>query len=90
MILETGMLVFFSLVIFLWQVPRGLRLWLMGHPFWFEVPFSILAYLLHWGTFSGMMAAATAACICHVFVLWHRHFLGYIRAGHFQKGVLQR
>ena len=77
MIIETGTIVFMSLAIFFWRLPHKARLWLFGHPIWLEVPFAIIAYLLHYGTFSGMMAAATAGCICFVFVQIGRKTVGY-------------
>jgi hypothetical protein len=88
MFLETGTVVFFSLIILFWRLPKGARLWLLGHPIWLELPLAVLAYALHYGTFSGMMAAATAACICFVFVQLGRHLVGYRRGGTFVRGVL--
>lgn len=68
MIIETGSLVFLSLIVMVWRLPRKAMLWLFGHPLWLELPFSVAAYALHYGTFSGMMAAATAGCMCFCFV----------------------
>ena len=67
MIIETGTLVFLSLLVIIWRLPMKTRLWLFGHPAWLEIPFGIAAYVLHYGTFSGMMAAATAAIMCFGF-----------------------
>lgn len=86
MIIETGTIVFISLAIVFWRFPKRLKLWLLGHPLWLEIPFAILAYVLHYGTFSGMMAAATAACICFVFVQIMRKMIGYIDKTGYQPG----
>ena len=88
MFFETGSLVFFSLAIIVWRLPRKTMLWLFGHPLWLELPFAFVAYALHYGTFSGMMAAATAACICFVFVQFGRFFIGYTRDGKYNPGVI--
>lgn len=86
MIIETGTIVFFSLIVLFWRLPMRTRLWLFGHPSWLEVPFAILAYALHWGTFSGMMAAATAGCMCFAFVQLGRQAIGYIMENKYYPG----
>ena len=76
MIIETGTIVFLSLVVLFWRLPTKAKLWFFGHPAWLEIPFGTAAYALHYGTFSGMMAAATAACICFAFVQAGRYLVG--------------
>lgn len=87
MIIETGTIVFLSLIVLMWRLPKHTKLWLFGHPVWLELPFGLLAYILHYGTFSGMMAAATAACMCFVFVQSSKYLVGYIHGGKYHKGV---
>lgn len=79
--ITTGFLVFLSLMVMVIRLPNRQVLWLFGHPLWLELPFGILAYVLHWGTFSGMMAAAVAAVMCFVFVQCGRRAVGYIKNG---------
>lgn len=81
MIIETGSLVFISLIVMVWRLPRKAMLWLFGHPLWLELPFSVAAYALHYGTFSGMMAAATAGCMCFCFVQAGLLLVGHIAGG---------
>lgn len=88
MIIETGTIVFLSLLVLVWRMPKRMKLWLFGHPIWLELPFGIVAYMLHYGTFSGMMAAATAACMVFVFVQIGRWFVGYIDEGIYHRGVV--
>jgi hypothetical protein len=75
MILETGSLVFLSLIVLFWRLPMKYKNWFISHPVWLEMPFGAAAYILHYGTFSGMMAAAVAACICFAFM----QFLAFTR-----------
>lgn len=90
MIIETGTVVFLSLIVLMWRLPPKARLWLFGHPAWLEIPFGVLAYLLHYGTFSGMMAAATAAIMCFGFVQIMRRAVGYIGPkGKYYPGIIQ-
>lgn len=77
MFIETGTIVFLSLIVLVWRLPRKTVLWLFGHPAWLEIPFGFVAYALHLGTFSGMMAAATAAIMCFAFTQLGRKFVGY-------------
>ena len=87
MIIETGTIVFLSLIVLMWRLPRRTKLWLFGHPAWLEIPFGLAAYVLHYGTFSGMMAAATAACMCFVFVQGMRKMVGYTDGNVYHPGV---
>lgn len=77
MIVESGVIVFLSLIVLFWRIPMKARLWFLGHPAFLEVPFGLLAYMLHYGTFSGMMAAAVAAIFCFGFVQIGRKAIGY-------------
>ena len=86
MIIETGTIVFLSLIVMVWRMPRPAVLWLFGHPTWLEIPFGFAAYALHFGTFSGMMAAAVAAILCFGFVQIMRKLVGYTEKGIYTKG----
>ena len=88
MMIETGGIVFLSLAVLMWRMPRKTMLWFFGHPAWLEVPFSAAVYLLHYGTFSGMISAATAACMCFCFVQAGRWLVGYTTAGKYVPGYL--
>lgn len=88
MFLETGTIVFLSLIVLFWRFSTRARLWFLGHPVWLEVPIGIAAYALHYGTFNGMMAAATAVCITFVFVQLARWLIGYTYASKYVPGVI--
>lgn len=88
MIIESGTIVFLSLIVLVWRLPRKTTLWLFGHPAWLEIPFAIVAYLLHYGTFSGMMAAAAAAVMCFGFVQLGRFTIGYTKDNVFYPGII--
>ena len=89
MFFETGTLVFLSLAVLVWRLPRKTMLWLFGHPAWLEIPFGFVAYVLHYGTFSGMMAAATAAILCFAFSQAGRAIVGYIDNGIYKPGMME-
>jgi hypothetical protein len=87
MIVETGVIVFLSLLVLVWRLPRRTMLKLFGTPWLLELPFGVLAYVLHYGTFSGMMAAAVAAILCFGFVQAARSLVGYIKGGTYYPGT---
>lgn len=86
MFIETGALVFLSLMIVTWWLPTRTLLWLFGHPVWLEIPFGVMAYVLHYGTFSGMMAAATACVFAAAYTRGGKKLVGYINGGSYQPG----
>jgi hypothetical protein len=88
MMIETGGIVFLSLAVLMWRLPRKTLLWFFGHPAWLEIPFSAAVYVLHWGTFSGMISAATAASLCFCFVQLGRWLVGYTTAGKYVPGYI--
>lgn len=86
--IETGFIVFLSLAVLAWRLPRKAKLWLLGHPLWLEVPFGIAAYMLHYGTFSGMMAAAVAVIMIFMCVQFGKWLIGYTLNGRYHKGII--
>jgi len=75
--IATGFIVFLSLIVMIWRLPKKQVKWLLGHPLYLELPFGVAAYVLHWGTFSGMMAAAVAAICVFFFTQVARILVGY-------------
>ena len=88
MSLEIGMIVFLSLMVMVWRLPKKTLLWLFGHPAWLEVPFGIAAYALHYGTFQGMIGAAVAVCLCYGFIEICRVIVGYTVEGKYHPGFI--
>ena len=60
MIIESGVIMFVGLLLLFMKLPRLLALRLPGQPLALDLVVSVAAYSLHWGTFSGVMAAAGA------------------------------
>jgi hypothetical protein len=87
MILESGMIVFLGLLLLAVKLPKKMLLRLLGVPLLFDLSVSAIAYALHWGTFSGVMAAAVAGLLTSGFTSGGRWLIGYIRAGVYHAGV---
>ena len=86
MFFESGTVVFLSLIVMCFWMPKRTLLWFFGHPVWLELPFGLMAYALHYGTFSGMMAAATACVFVAAFTKGGRYFVGSIKNGAYEPG----
>ena len=90
MILESGVIIFVGLLLLFIKLPRVIALRLLGWPLALDLAVSIVAYLLHWGTFSGVMAAAVAGLMCSGFTAVARRLIGYSRDGKIIPGVFTR
>lgn len=54
-----------------------------------DVVASILLYVLHWGTYSGLMAAAAAGMMCSVVTTVARKLFGEIDDGKYKRGFIK-
>ena len=77
MIIESGVIIFGGLILLFIKLPHRHRLWLLGHPLGLDLGVSVIAYVLHMGTFSGVMAAAVAGLMCSGFTHVARKAIGY-------------
>ncbi len=89
MIVESGVIIFIGLLLLFIKLPRRTALRLLGYPLTLDLVVSAVAYTLHWGTFSGVMAAAVAGLMCSGFTTTIRWLFGWIdRRGLYHRGVI--
>ena len=86
MIIESGVIIFFGMLLLGIKLPRKISLKLLGRPLALDFSVSVLAYIMHYGTFSGIMAAAVAGLMCSGFTSIARYAFGYIKNGVYTKG----
>ena len=86
MIIESGVIIFFGMLLLGIKLPRKTSLKLLGRPLALDLGISVLAYVLHYGTFSGIMAAAVAGLMCSGFTSVARYAFGYIKDKRYHKG----
>ena len=86
MIIESGVIIFLGMLLLGVKLPRKTSLKLLGHPLALDLGISVLAYILHYGTFSGIMAAAVAGLMCSGFTSVARYAFGYIEKGSYVPG----
>lgn len=86
MIIESGVIIFFGMLLLGTKLPRRVSLKLLGHPLALDLGVSVLAYIMHYGSFSGVMAAAVAGLMCSGFTSCARYAFGYIENKQYHKG----
>jgi hypothetical protein len=87
MVIESGIIIFIGLVFIFIKIPKRVALTLLAWPLALDLVVSVVAYILHWGTFTGVMAAAVAGLMCSGFTMVARYAVGYISAGVYHPGI---
>lgn len=87
MIIESGVIIFLGLLLIFVKLPRSWSLRLLAYPLVLDVAISALAYALHWGTFTGVMAAAVAGLMCSGFTTVGRHLFGWLDSDGYHPGA---
>lgn len=88
MIIESGVIVALGLIFTFVKLSWRLRLQMLGRPLLLDLTVFVLLNILHWGTFSGMMVAATGALVCSALISIGRKSVGYIDAGCYFPGYI--
>ena len=88
MIVESGVIILMGFLALFLKLRRRTLLVLLGKPLAVDLAGSILAYALHWGTFSGVMAAAVAGLMLSTLTAVSRWCVGYIQRGTYYPGHL--
>lgn len=78
MIVEAGLIIFFGMLFIFVKLPKRTALRLLGKPLALDLGVSVIVYVLHWGTFSGVMAAAFAGMMTSIFTSFARWLYGYV------------
>lgn len=88
MIIESGVIILVGFLLIALKLERRTLLRLLGYPLAVDIVGSVVAYVLHWGTFSGVMAAAVAGLMLSACTSIGRWSVGYIDAGTYVPGRL--
>lgn len=86
MIIESGVIIFLGLLFIGFKLPLKTALKLLGRPLLLDVVVSGAAFIMHMGTFSGVMAAAVAGLMCSGFTSAARYAIGYIDRNKYYSG----
>lgn len=90
MIIESGVIIFIGLLLLAIKLPPKVTLRALGKPFVLDLSVSALAFIMHYGTFTGVMAAAVAGLMCSGFTACARYAIGYIERGKYHPGKIWR
>ena len=86
--IETGFLVFLGVALILWKLPRRLMLRLLAHDVALDLTVSVLVLMIHWGTFSGVMAATVAGLTMSLATSGAKRLFGYIDNKRYVPGLI--
>jgi nucleoside permease NupC len=86
--LATGFMVFLGVALILAKLPRRLLLRALGHSLALDLLVSALTLIIHWGTFSGVMAATVAGLLTSLATSAARTLFGYIEGSQYHPGVI--
>ncbi|MCL4687186.1 MAG: hypothetical protein KJ007_01325 [Burkholderiales bacterium] len=87
--LTTGFTVFLGLALLMAKLPRRLMLRALKHDLAIDLTVTALVFLIHWGTFSGLMAATVAGLFTSFATSGLKHVLGYIDGDMYYPGRIR-
>lgn len=87
MIIESGVIVALGLVFTFFKLNWKWRLKMLGRPLIMDLSIFVILFLMHRGTFSGVMVAATGALITSALISAGRKMFGYIEGKNYFPGV---
>lgn len=76
--IANGMVLIVAMVLLFVKLPRRTAFKLLGYPLALDIFVTVVMSIVHWGTFSGLMAAAFAGLLCSVVSSGARWAFGYI------------
>lgn len=77
MVVESGIIIFIGLLLLFLKLPKWMVCVALGYHLWVDIVAAIVAYALHWGTFTGTMAAAVAGLMTSAMTTIGRWWIGY-------------
>ncbi len=76
--LTTGFTIFLGVGLILTKLPRRMMLRVLKHDVMLDLAVTLLVLLIHWGTFSGVMAATVAGLLTSLATSAAKRWIGYI------------
>ena len=85
-ILLSGFIVFLGFLMIAGKLSLKTNLRLLGQAMWVDLAITVVAFVMHFGTFSGVMAAAVAGLLCSMLTGLLIRLIGYIKGGKYYPG----
>ena len=86
--LMTGLMVFLGVALILAKLPRRMVLKALNHDVALDLTVSAIVLAIHFGTFSGVMAATVAGLLLSLATSAAKRLFGYIDGKNYVPGVL--
>ena len=86
--LETGFVIFLGVALLLLKLPRRALLIALNFPLTIDLAVSAMVLAIHWGTWSGTFAAATAGLLTSMLTSGLRFLIGYRSVSGYKPGVI--
>jgi len=87
--LTTGFTIFLGVALILAKLPRRLMLKALKHDLAIDLIVTVLTLLIHWGTFSGVMAATVAGLMTSLATSGLKQLFGYIDGNNYYVGRIR-
>lgn len=87
--IETGLAIFLGLVFIFIKLQRRTMLRLLKHDMAIDVMVTLLTLAIHWGTFSGVMAATFAGLLCSLGTSTAKKVFGFIDGDRYHPGLIR-
>jgi nucleoside permease NupC len=85
---STGLMVFLGVALILAKLPRRLMLRALHHDLAIDLLVSAIVLIIHWGTFSGVMAATVAGLLTSLATSSLKRLIGFVSANRYHPGLL--
>ena len=87
--LSTGFTIFLGIALILAKLPRRTMLRVLKYDVALDVAVSVITLMIHWGTFSGVMAATVAGLLISVATSGVKRLIGYIDGDTYYPGRIR-
>jgi hypothetical protein len=84
---ESGAVVCLGLAMWFGKCSWRMRMRLLSHPLAVDILVFTILTIVHWGTFSGVMAATVGALMTSVLLTCGRKAFGYMEQGKYKRGM---
>lgn len=87
--LATGFTIFLGVALILAKLPRRIFLKALKHDLAIDLAVTVLTLMIHWGTFSGVMAATVAGLMTSLATSGLKQLFGYIDGNSYHVGRIR-
>ena len=87
--LSTGFTIFLGIGLILAKLPRRTMLRVLKHDLALDIAVSLITLLIHWGTFSGVIAATVAGLMTSLATSGLKRLVGYIDGESYYPGRIR-